>query len=107
MPFYRFKCSACSFEKEKLMTLVKAKSHEEVCPECGSRVSLSIGKPNAIAKETSDEYRGKSIEMGISDKVLQRSKDHFQKHDLPRIIEEHGKEFVVRQGFVDPDKDPK
>lgn len=89
------------------MSADKAREYTETCPSCGSQISFALSKPNAIAKETSDEYRGKSVEMGIQDKLLKRSEDHFQKHDLPRLIEKHGKEYAVRQGWIDPDKDPK
>jgi putative FmdB family regulatory protein len=107
MPFFRFTCRACGYEKERLMDAARARAHQEPCPECGSTASLAASAPNAIAKETKDEYRGKSVEMDISEKLERRAREHFEKHDLPRLIEKEGKEFAIRQGFLDPDKEPK
>lgn len=60
-----------------------------------------------LGKETADEYRNKSVSTDIKQKVEERSKEHFVKHDLPRIIAQEGLEFAKRQGFVDEDGFPK
>lgn len=66
-----------------------------------------LGRPEALGKETSDEYRGKSIDLDLKQKLGERAERHFREHDLPRIIEREGKEFAIRQGFLDPEGNSK
>jgi hypothetical protein len=103
MPFYRFSCRTCGFEKQKLMAYDKAKTHEEACPECSSPVTFALGKPNAIGRETKDEYRGISSDLDVKDKIKERAHNHFMEHDLDRLVAKEGKEFAVRQGWLNED----
>lgn len=106
MPFYRYVCESCDFSKKKLIDSSKARTHTEACPECGKALVFRFGAPNAQAMETKDEYRGKSIEMGVSDKILERSSEHFRTHELPRLIEQHGREWAERNGHIDFEGNP-
>ena len=104
MPFYTYRCDKCPTVKKSLTTLEKAKAHYEQCPACDSgKLRYSIPKPNSVAKETLDEYRGKSVEMDLTQKLEDRSREHFKKSDLPRLIEEHGTEFGIRNGWLNED----
>jgi len=104
MPFYSFKCDKCNSLKRHLMTLDRAKAHFEDCEACDDgKLTYTIPKPNAVAKETLDEYRGKSVEMELTRKLEDRSHEHFKKTDLPRLIEEHGTEFGIRNGWLNAD----
>ncbi len=89
------------------MSQAEAEVYQENCPSCGSELQLRLGKPSALAKETTDEYRGKSLDQGLNEKLLERSKAHFRQHDLPRLIEKHGREFAIRQGWIDDEGKPK
>lgn len=101
MPFFVFVCGRCNADKKVLTTLKEAKSASYSCPVCSNAsMELRIGSPSVLAKETTDEYRGKSNIQGLSDKLKDRSHDHFVKHDLPRIIATQGKEYAIRQGFI-------
>jgi len=57
--------------------------------------------------EATDEYRGKSNPQGLKKQLLERSTEHFKKHELPRIIEKEGKEVAIRQGWLDIEGRPK
>lgn len=104
MPFFNFHCNACSHEHRKLTTLKIACELSHTCPECQSGdVSARLGAPAALGKETSDEYRGKSVDQNLKEKIQERNHAHFVKNDLPKIIEKQGKEFAIRQGFIDED----
>lgn len=103
MPFYRFACRQCGFEKQKLTSYDEARKHVEACPSCGSEVSFAVGKPNAVGRETKDEERGISNDIDHGEKLADRAKKHFQEHDLPRLIEKEGKEFAIRQGWLNED----
>ena len=86
------------------MSLDKAKEHFEECHSCNDgTLRYTLPKPNTVAKETLDEYRGKSVEMDLNRKLEERSHEHFKKSDLPRLIEEHGQEFCVRNGWLNED----
>lgn len=86
------------------MTLDRAKEYSEECEACETgTLSYTLPKPNAVAKETLDEYRGKSVEMDLERKLEDRSREHFKKSDLPRLIEEHGTEFGIRNGWLNED----
>lgn len=107
MPFYRYHCETCGIEKQRLLSSEKAQGHAEACPTCGRPLALKLGRPEALGKETADEYRGKSIDLDLKQKLGDRARQHFLDHDLPRIIEREGKEFGIRQGFLDPEGNPK
>ena len=104
MPFYTFRCDKCISLKKRLLNLDKAKYHSEPCDACSDGVlRYTMPKPNSVAKETLDEYRGKSVEMDLTKKLEDRSREHFKKSDLPRLIEEHGTEFGIRNGWLNED----
>jgi putative FmdB family regulatory protein len=103
MPFYRFVCRACGFEKQKLTSYDTARTLEEACPECGGTVSFALGKPNAIGRETKDEYRGISNDLDVKEKLADRAHKHFMDHELDRVIAKEGKEFAIRQGWLNED----
>jgi len=103
MPFYRFACRQCGFEKKKLTDYETAKAHKESCPSCGSEVSFAVGRPLAIGKETKDEYRGITAELDVKEKLLERANKHFNEHELDRIVAKEGKEFAIRQGWLNED----
>lgn len=107
MPFYRFACRECGFEKKKLTDYATARAHTEGCPSCGAVVSFAVGSPTALGKETKDEERGVSTDLDLHDKLRERSTKHFHEHELPRIIEKEGKEFAIRQGWLNDDGTPK
>jgi predicted nucleic acid-binding Zn ribbon protein len=101
MPFFLFFCDSCSVELKKLMNspdscLVK-------CKKCGGDVRQVIGSPAVDQRETTDEYRGKSNDPEIRRKLNDRAKTHFKEHQLPRIVEEKGKEFALETGLIDHD----
>lgn len=101
MPIYRFRCINCDRDEKKLMTAKEADEFSGACFVCGEPLSRVIGVPSTSSKETVDEYRGKTVDTGINDKIAERAHDHWVKHDLPRIIATEGKEYAVRQGFID------
>lgn len=107
MPMYRYCCRPCKWDTKKLMSAKEAEAFSGACPWCGIALSRVISNPNTQAKETLDEYRGSTVDADINQKVEDRAKEHFRKHDLPRIIADHGIEFAKRNGFVDEDGNPK
>jgi len=107
MPFYRYYCETCGFEKQKLLNPDRVSGYAEDCPSCVKPLAPKLGRPEALGKETADEYRGKSIDLDLKHKLGERAGQHFLEHDLPRIIEREGKEFAIRQGFLDPEGNPK
>lgn len=76
------------------------------CPKCQSDMIPVMGTPTSKAVTAGDEYRGVKHDLDIKDQIKERSAEHFKKHELPRIIEEQGKEFAIRQGFINPSDDP-
>ena len=115
MPIYRFRCENCKRDEKKLLTSSEADEFSGACFVCGEPLVRILGVPSTQSKETVDEYRGKSVDSDIKDKISDRAHDHWVKHDLPRIIATEGKEYAVRQGFIDiegnvikgPDKNKK
>ncbi len=103
MPFYRFACRNCGFEKKKLTNWETAQSYKETCPTCSSDVTFAVGNPSAIGKETKDEYRGISSELDVKERLLERSQKHFYEHEIDRIIAKEGKEYAIRQGWLNED----
>jgi putative FmdB family regulatory protein len=101
MPIYRFRCNTCNRDEKKLMTPKEADAFSGACFVCGKPLSRVLSIPSTQAKETVDEYRGKSVDSDIDNKIAERAHEHWVSHDLPRIIAEQGKEYAVRQGFID------
>ena len=107
MPFYLFQCRSCGNQSRQLLSASKIKSHVETCNKCNSVMEQGFGLPNVQGKETLDEYRGVSANLDIKQKIADRAHEHFVKHELPRLIQKEGKEFAIRQGFIDEDGTPK
>jgi len=107
MPFFTLQCPSCGHTIKKLTTINEVSKYETDCPECKEGTLLAqLGAPAALGKETSDEYRGKSVDQDIKDKLRVRSKEHFRKNQLPRMIDKHGKEYAQQQGFIDAEGNP-
>lgn len=106
MPFYRFKCPQCEFEDKKLLTAEQKEKFAGACQVCGTPLVETLGTPSVSEKVTMDEYRNKKVDANIGDKIKERNKEHFEKHELPRIIEKEGKEFAIRQGWLTPEGHP-
>lgn len=85
------------------MSLENAKGHKEPCLACGGEMTFGIGSPNSIGRETKDEERGISNDLDQNEKLRERSRRHFQEHELPRLIEKEGKDFAIRQGWINED----
>lgn len=100
MPIYTFICKNCRSTKKKL---ISAKEAENLinCTNCNGVLHRTLGAPSSLSKQTVDEYRGRQIEQNIDDKISSRAHEHWVKHDLPRIIAAEGREYAVRQGFID------
>lgn len=101
MPIYRFRCNNCNRDEKKLMTPDEADGFSGACFVCGEPLVRVLGVPSTSAKEIVNEYHGKSIDAEIDSKISERAHQHWVKHDLPRIIATEGKEYAVRQGFID------
>lgn len=106
MPFFKFECPGCHTELRKLTTIKSIKENPVMCPECDAVMEARLGAPAALAKETSDEYRGKSVDQNIKENLKARSSEHFRKHELPRMIDKHGKEYATKEGFLDAEGNP-
>lgn len=107
MPLFRFRCNPCDRDEKKLMSKEKADGFSGACSLCGNPLSQVIGIPEAQEMVTADDYRGKSVIANIENKLDRRAQDHFNKHDLPRLIADQGKEWCQQQGFLDADGKPK
>lgn len=89
-----------------MLPRVRAEKYAATCPTCNSPLVIALGVPFTRSLETLDEYRGKKVPENLDKMLTDRAKEHFQKHDLPRIIEEQGIEFAKRQKWVDADGKP-
>ena len=109
MPLYRYACPECKVEK---VVMLKASEADWNHPLCACRLAAGVrplqtemvrqvGTPSVRAVETGDEYHGLKSVQGVRDMVTERSRDHWRKHELPRIIEKEGKEKAVEQGLID------
>lgn len=107
MPIYRYVCHACKIEEKKLLKREDAEKFSGACKVCGQPLSLVIGIPEAQAMETADDYRGKSVISDVEKKLDDRAREHFNKHDLPRMVADKGVEWCKKQGFLDADGKPK
>lgn len=107
MPFYRYHCRLCDSETKKLLKYFEVKDHVEECPICLIPMEQTMGNPSSRHMVTADEYRGKKYDEDINKKLRDRAQNHFQKHELPRIIEKHGTEFCLKQGLIDIEGNPK
>jgi putative FmdB family regulatory protein len=99
MPIYRYACPADQSTKSLMRKVSEA--DESVKCQCGAEMARQIGEPHARAVETGDEYHGLKMVQGVREMATERAREHWRKHELPRIVEREGKEFAVRQGFID------
>lgn len=85
MPLYRFKCDGCGTVQKKLL---KDQGEAEqyavnACHLCGHpSMTLTLGKPDARAMETADEYRGKTQVQGVEGMIEERAKQEEAKKYL-------------------------
>lgn len=107
MPLYRFHCKTCDLSVLKLLRANSVINTEVDCGECGERMIATLGATSVLGKVTIDEYRNKSVDENIEKKLNDRASDRFSKHDLPRIVEKHGKEYAISKGYMDSDGNPK
>jgi predicted nucleic acid-binding Zn ribbon protein len=107
MPIYKFVCKPCKREEKHLLKKEEADKFSGACSMCGQPLTQVIGIPESQSKETVDEYRNKRVVSDIDKKLDERAKEHFNKHDLPRLIDEKGLEWCKKQGFVDQDGKPR
>ncbi len=84
-----------------------AEKFSGACIVCGHPLTQVVGLPEGQSKDTVDEYRNKSVISDIEKKLDDRARDHFNKHDLPRMIADKGIEWCKQQGFVDQDGKPR
>jgi hypothetical protein len=115
MPIYTYVCPAGHYNK-KLRPVTNA-DDEVLCeaPDwnksppsaCNLPSTRQPATPQARAVETSDEYHGMKNVQGIKKMVGDRASEHWRKHELPRLIQEHGKEHAVKEGWIDVDGKPK
>lgn len=85
------------------MAYEKAQVHTEPCPTCKAPIAFALGKPSSIGRETKDEDRGISNDLDLKDKLRERSNEHFRTHELSRLIEKEGKDFAIRNGWINED----
>jgi hypothetical protein len=115
VPLYRYACPECKDEK---VVMLKASETDWKHPECYCRFAAGLpplqtemvrmmGTPNLRAVETGDEYHGLKAVQGIKDMTTERARDHWRRHELPRIVEKDGKEKAVEQGLIDQEGNPK
>lgn len=107
MPIYRFVCKPCQLEEKRLMKKEDAEKFSGACSMCGQPLTQIIGVPDGQFKVTVDEYRDKKVVSDLEKKLDDRAQQYFNKHDLPRLIDEKGVEWCKQQGFLDPDGKPK
>jgi predicted nucleic acid-binding Zn ribbon protein len=107
VPLYKFVCKTCNIEEKVLLKLEEAEKYSGACKICGHALSQVMGLPNADAKITADDYRDKKVSADIEKKLDDRAREHFNKHELPRLIQEKGVEWCKQNGFVDAEGKPK
>jgi thymidine kinase len=106
MAIHRFTCPNCQKSLKKFLHRDKVDSFSPTC-ECGTSMKRELGLPDALEMETKDEYRNKRVIAGTNEKLDARAREHFERHTLPRIIDEHGREFARRQGWLKDENEPK
>lgn len=107
MPIYRFVCKPCNREEKQLLKKEEAEAFSGACTVCGQPLAQIMGIPEGQSKDTVDEYRNKRVVSDLDKKLDERAKEYFNKHDLPRLIDEKGIEWCKKQGFVDQDGKPR
>jgi hypothetical protein len=115
MPIYTYVCPSGHYEKK--LRPVSNSDDEVICdaPDwskspsepCGKGMTRQAALPSGRAVETHDDYHGIKAVQGVKKMVGDRATEHWKKHELPRLIEEHGKEHAVKEGWVDVDGKPK
>lgn len=101
MPFYNFECPSCNAQTKRLLPAKDIEKRQPTCQACGSAMERRMGTPEPLGKQTLDEYRGLSVSENLKDKLTERSNDHFRKHEIPRLIEKHGREYALQRGWID------
>lgn len=107
MPLYRFHCGSCDLSVLRLLRANSVSNVEVDCDGCGEHMIPTLGATSVLGKVTIDEYRNKSVDENIEKKLNDRASERFTKHDLPRIVEKHGKEYAISKGYMDSDGNPK
>lgn len=102
MPLFRF-CCKCG--KEKRLLLPNAKDARNLKPpcECGDKMYATYGMVQANEYTVADEDRNKKHLVGVQQMLKERSDDHHRKHNLPRIISEHGEQYAKDNNLIDED----
>lgn len=103
MPFYIFRCASCDIEQKKLMSKEQADKFMGACTVCGTPLQQTMGKPEARALETRDEYRNKQVAQDVEKKIEDRARQHYREHELPRIVAEKGVQEAQKEGLIDAD----
>jgi DNA-directed RNA polymerase subunit RPC12/RpoP len=77
MPIRKYTCPDCHREQRRFET---GEDEEDIrCHPCGSIMVRVLGVPQPRAMTMADEYHGKSIEQDVSQKLLDRARDHEKK----------------------------
>jgi hypothetical protein len=102
MPLFKFLCK-CG--KEKRLLLPRAKDARGLSPpcECGEKMFAVYGAVQSNEYTVADEDRNKKHLVGVTKMLEERSNEHHRKHQLPRIIAEHGEEYAKDNNLIDED----
>ena len=110
MPIYSYECTSCK-SIIKAFRNVKQADSAVFCKTCGRHDKQNRLLPNNVsgrALENRDEYRNKNVLQDTERLVEDRAKEHWKKHDLPKLIELEGMDAAIKRGWVDPEtKRPK
>lgn len=105
MPIYRYSCLSCGSNKK--VSRIKGLESEVFCGDCGDEMIRVLSEPMARSMETRDEYRNKSVVDDVEKMVDKRASEYFKKHELPRMIADHGEGWARERGLIDEDGDSK
>lgn len=103
MPLFRF---ACKCGQSKRILLPNAKAARELtppCEKCNEKMFATYGTVQSNEYTTGDEERNKKHLVGVQNLLKERSDEHYKKHELPRIIAEHGEEYAKEHNLIDED----
>lgn len=100
MPTKTFHCENCDIKVKKIL-----KYNDKsilVCDKCKQKMEIVLDViPECKITETPDRYRGKTLRKNFKKMMKKRTKEHFDKEEKDRLIQEHGIEEAKQQGWVD------
>lgn len=100
MPIYNYRCEGCGREKQEFRP-INTSIPGPNCDECKVEMEKipSVPMPTIIHEKAGQ--KGKNVRRGVTTQLKERSHEHFVKHEMDDLIQEHGVNNAKDFGWLD------